>query len=75
MNTPSTAVPARLALHGISKRYASVIANDRIDLANTSLARVMVGADLKQCTPQARQPGPIRISEPASLGRSFHPGY
>src|SRR3984885_12022674 len=28
----ATAAPPRLALHGISKRYASVIANDRIDL-------------------------------------------
>jgi simple sugar transport system ATP-binding protein len=33
MNTPSTAASPRLALHGISKRYASVIASDRIDLA------------------------------------------
>jgi general nucleoside transport system ATP-binding protein len=28
----ATAAPPRLALHGISKRYASVIANDHIDL-------------------------------------------
>jgi ABC-type uncharacterized transport system ATPase subunit len=32
MTTVSTPASARLALHGISKRYASVIANDRIDL-------------------------------------------
>jgi ABC-type uncharacterized transport system ATPase subunit len=32
MNTLSTAASVRLALHGISKRYGSVIANDRIDL-------------------------------------------
>jgi hypothetical protein len=67
MTTSDSPAPVRLALHGISKRYASVIANDCIDLANTSLARVMVGTDLKQCIPQARQP--------ASRGRSFHPGY
>jgi hypothetical protein len=38
---------------------------------------MMVGADLKECTLQARQPGPIRIllNQPASVGRSFHPGY
>jgi hypothetical protein len=73
MTTSDSPAPVRVALHGISRRYACVIANDRIDLANTSLARVMVGADLKQCIPQARQPGPIRINQPASLGRSFHP--
>jgi general nucleoside transport system ATP-binding protein len=45
--------------------------------SNTSLARMMVGADLKECTLEPRQPGPIRIllNQPASLGRSFHPGY
>jgi simple sugar transport system ATP-binding protein len=29
----ATAAPPRLALHGVSKRYANVIANDRIDLS------------------------------------------
>ena len=33
MNRLSTPTPPRLALHGISKRYASVVANDRIDLS------------------------------------------
>jgi general nucleoside transport system ATP-binding protein len=45
--------------------------------SNTSLARMMVGADLKECTLEPRRPGPIRIllNQPESLGRSFHPGY
>jgi ABC-type uncharacterized transport system ATPase subunit len=33
MNRLSTLTPPRLALHGISKRYAGVVANDRIDLS------------------------------------------
>jgi general nucleoside transport system ATP-binding protein len=88
----------RLAAEGVSILYtshkldeirelcdvATILCNGRVSgsaiprqHSNTSLARMMVGADLKQCTLQARQPGPIRIllNQPASLSRSFHPGY
>jgi general nucleoside transport system ATP-binding protein len=61
---------------------ATIVRNGRVSgsaiprqHSNTSPARMMVGADLKECTLEPRQPGPIRnlLNQPASLGRSFIP--